>query len=143
MRVGFTGTRDGMTDQQRRSFIAWAKGCGATEFHHGCCLGADEDAFDVFTSADDLGFSRPRTVAHPPKNRAMICSLAEMLSDEKKEPLEYLTRNRLIVLACDVLAACPKGMAEELRSGTWSTIRFARSQGTPVVMFWPNGECIQ
>lgn len=139
MKIGFTGTREGTTDQQRRALIAWAKTAGVTEFHHGCCLGADEDAFDVFMSAGDLGFARPVIIAHPPANRSMLCRGAEEFSDEKRSPLPYLERNKCIVDACDVLVACPKE-PEELRSGTWSTVRYARKQGKKVVIIWADGE---
>jgi hypothetical protein len=81
MRVGFTGTREGMTDPQRRAFIAWATVAGATEFHHGCCIGADYDAWEVFASAGDLGFAKPRVVSHPPTDRSFLSSLAEMFAE--------------------------------------------------------------
>jgi hypothetical protein len=38
-----------------------------------------------------------------------------------------------------VLLAVPKGMIEELRSGTWSTIRRAKKHGINVVICWPDG----
>lgn len=138
MKVGFTGTRDGMTDEQRRAFIAWAKTAGATEFHHGCCLGADADAVDVFLSAADLGFSRPLIVAHQPAKKAMLSDESLWSSDVMKPPLDYLVRNRNIVDDSDILVACPKG-PEEQRSGTWSTVRYARKQGKRVLIFWPDG----
>ena len=138
MKVGFTGTRDGMTDEQRRAFIAWAKTAGATELHHGCCLGADADAVNVFLSAADLGFTRPLVVAHQPAKKAMLSNEAFMLSDRRQAPLDYLVRNRNIVDASEILVACPKG-PEEQRSGTWSTVRYARKQGKRVLIFWPDG----
>jgi hypothetical protein len=138
MKVGFTGTREGMADEQRRAFIRWAANAGVTEFHEGCCIGADDDAFDVMTSADDIGFTRPRIVAHPPTNRAAVSHSALMFADEQRTPADYLTRNRNIVDAADLLTACPKG-PEEQRSGTWATVRYARKVGKPVVIFWPDG----
>lgn len=45
-----------------------------------------------------------------------------------------LARNRRIVAAVDVLIAAPETDREELRSGTWATIRYARAAGKPVVM---------
>jgi hypothetical protein len=139
MKVGFTGTREGITVEQNRSLIAWAKTTGATEFHHGCCIGADSEAWDVFASGADLGFRSPKTVAHPPRLRGSICESTLHLSDEVRAAADYLARNRNIVDACEVLAACPKG-PEERRSGTWSTVRYARKQGKRVVIFWPDGE---
>lgn len=142
MKIGFTGTRDGMTTEQHRAVIAWAKTAGATEFHHGCCLGADDDAWEIFTSGPDLGFARPKTIAHPPIGERWLARNSKFLSDEVRPARDYLDRNRCIVDACDVLAACPKG-PEEQRSGTWSTIRYARKQGKRVVIFWPDGEATE
>ncbi len=138
MKLGFTGTRDGMTDEQRLAFIAWAKAAGVKEIHHGCCLGADVDAVDVFLSAADLGFTRPLIVAHQPAKRAMLSEEALWSSDVMKPPLDYLERNRNIVDSCDILLACPKG-PEELRSGTWATVRYARKRGKRLLIFWPCG----
>ena len=138
MKLGFTGTRHGMTDEQRRAFIAWVKGAGVTEFHYGVCVGADEDAWDVMASADDLGFAKPRVIAHPPSNPALRLSSTMPFDDEIRPVTDYLTRNRNIVDASAVLAATPEG-PERLRSGTWSTVRYAREQGKRVVIFWPDG----
>jgi hypothetical protein len=34
--------------------------------------------------------------------------------------------------------ACPRGYTEELRSGTWATIRYARKTGVPYVIIFPD-----
>jgi hypothetical protein len=138
MIVGFTGTRDGMTDEQRRAFIAWMKDHSPVEMHNGCCVGADEDAADVAMSAPDLGFTRPRLVAHPPTNRSRVCESVLMFADETRPDADYLARNQAIVDACDVLLACPKG-SEKRRSGTWATVRYARRVSKPVILFLPDG----
>ena len=52
----------------------------------------------------------------------------------------YLERNRDIVDACDILIACPRTLKEELRSGTWATVRYARKVGKPVAILWNNGK---
>lgn len=138
MEVGFTGTRSGMTSQQRMSFLGWLQkqpGGGVDEFHHGCCVGADEAAVDI------IDFM-PRALAiigHPPTVKTMESAKAVGRSTLVKAPAAYLTRNRNIVDASDVLLACPKG-PEEQRSGTWSTVRYARKRDRRVVVFWPNGE---
>lgn len=139
MRVGFSGTRDDMTDAQRRAFIHWCEQSPAAEFHHGCCIGADETAWEV-SSSREAGFPepKPRVVAHPPTNRSLLCNTAEMFADEVRPAADYLVRNRAIVDACDVLLAAPKG-PEEQRSGTWATVRHGRKQGKRIVLFWPDG----
>ena len=138
MKVGFTGTRDGMTDEQRRAFIRWVKTAGVTEFHYGVCIGADEDAWDVMVSGPDLGFTRPRTVAHPPSNLVLASQSTMMFDDEIRPTVPYAVRNQNIVDASELLLATPK-QEEELRSGTWLTIRYARKKKKPIVIFWPDG----
>ncbi len=38
-----------------------------------------------------------------------------------------------------LMVAAPKSFAEELRSGTWATVRYARKQKKPVVIVFPDG----
>jgi hypothetical protein len=135
MKVGFTGSRDGTTCEQHKALCAKVRELDITEFHHGCCVGADAEAF----AAVRTWVKAARTVAHPPDKRAMLSGNAVLLSDERREPRPYLDRNRDIVDACDVLLACPKG-PEEQRSGTWATVRYARKKGKQIYIFWPNGE---
>jgi hypothetical protein len=49
---------------------------------------------------------------------------------------EYLQRNRDIVDATDVLLAAPDG-PERVRSGTWSTVRYAYRAGRGVLLVMP------
>lgn len=131
-RIGFTGTRQSITQGQmtalRRLLIA--EGEGGAEVHHGDCVGADTACHVIAVS---LTY---RTVVHPPADSFYrgFCPGTEVLQEKP-----YLDRNKDIVDACDLLIACPQG-PEEQRSGTWSTIRYARRQGKPVVIVWPSGE---
>ena len=52
-------------------------------------------------------------------------------------PAPYLERNKEIVASSNLLIACPVGDKEELRSGTWSTVRFARKICTELVIVYP------
>lgn len=100
------------------------------EFHHGVCVGSDEQAHYV---AAGLKYW---TVGHPPvktvKMSAVVC-------DETREPRDYLPRNHDIVDETEVLVATPQKMREELRSGTWATVRYARALGREIYVVWPNG----
>jgi predicted Rossmann fold nucleotide-binding protein DprA/Smf involved in DNA uptake len=60
-------------------------------------------------------------------------------AEEVRPQRPYLDRNRDIVAASDVLIACPKG-PEQRRSGTWSTVRYARQARLPILIVWPDGE---
>lgn len=105
--IGFTGTRGGMTPEQKASFEAelWALPPGAA-FHHGACVGADEEA--VFLVHKVAAQTSPTWVAaHPgPKTRwdSQAAREASALCHGRKD---YRPRNTDIVKACDVLCAGP------------------------------------
>lgn len=129
MKIGFTGTRQGMTrlqGQALKDMLCDAEG----EFHHGDCLGADHEAHDIATELHLF------TVAHPPSDTRLR---AFTVANRIMEPLPYLERNRNIVRATDLLIAAPREMQEEIRSGTWSTVRYARSCGRRIWLFFPDG----
>lgn len=58
-------------------------------------------------------------------------------------PDEPLARNRTIVRRGDRLLAFPATEEEELRSGTWMTVRFARKLGRPVTIVTPSGKVVE
>jgi hypothetical protein len=119
MIVGFTGTIEGMSERQLTALRVHLMAVEPnSEFHHGDCLGADEEAHEI---AHELGFL---IVIHPPLNKSKraFCTRAFQVL----KPKQYLERNHDIVDACQVLFAAPKTDEEELRSGTWATVRYAR-----------------
>jgi hypothetical protein len=133
--VGFTGTREGMTIDQKETLIyllkANKKNNHRNEFHFGLCLGADEEAALI---AERLGYV---TVAHP-SDRPQWTS--DFVPDEYAQaPKPPLERNPDIVRASEILFAAPSGFVEVRRSGTWATIREARRTNTPLYIIWPDG----
>lgn len=132
IKVGFTGTRRGMTGSQWASLTALLKAfCqryDRVEFHHGQCIGADEEAASI---AKELGCW---IVSHPPTNQKAISNFA---FDEARAPRPYLQRNNGIVNEADVVLAAPGEIEEQLRSGTWATIRYARRSGKPAEILYP------
>jgi hypothetical protein len=125
MNVGFTGTQLGMSPNQMAQFLPRFAFYLPTVFHHGMCIGADEQAEEFVLRC----FPHVIIYGHMPINRSKVsmkCRPHHFL-----QPREYLERNKKIVDRSDVLLAAPKG-PEELRSGTWSTIRYARKKGIPV-----------
>lgn len=129
MKIGFTGTRKGMSAVQKVEVRGLVREMFKTldtnfQFHHGDCVGADAEFHEIVSD-----FQPSVIVIHPPINpraRAFCCS--KHIMPEKP----YLNRNRDIVDACDVLIAAPKSTREELRSGTWTTVRYARKRGKPI-----------
>jgi hypothetical protein len=62
-------------------------------------------------------------VAHPPINTSKMSSF---VSDETREPKEYILRNQDIVNESNKVYAAPYQAKEILRSGTWATVRYAK-----------------
>lgn len=144
MILGFTGTQDGMTDQQRETVEAVVSAqylphmdfalANVSEVNHGDCIGADEN-FHMICRRIGVPI-----VIHPPENESKraFCEGAALIHD----PLPYLDRNRVIVVTSDWLLATPKQNHEpagKRAGGTWYTVRFARTQAVPVLIVWPDG----
>jgi len=132
MKVGFTGTKIGMTVKQRKCLEMILDRIDPEEFHHGDCVGADAQAHII--ALEHLGIP---VHMHPPIKK-VFCANSEGAA-KIYEDKDYLVRNRDIVDATDILLACPKRKDEELRSGTWMTIRYARQQGKDIRIIYPDG----
>ena len=123
--IGFTGTRSGMSEAQKAGFIALLESLMPCVFHHGDCVGADEEAHLM---ARTLGIS---VVIHPPikDDLRAFCDGAS----EVRAPKSYFARNRDIVNECSLLIATPY-TDEETSGGTWYTINYARKVKKPVAI---------
>ncbi len=130
--VGFTGTQEGMTPAQVATLYSLLRNYSPEEFHHGDCIGADAQAHEEARRTK----SPPRIVCHPPiyKVKRAYCECDEYYEEE-----EYLQRNRNIVDSCFLLIAAPKEFDEQRRSGTWSTVRYAKKTGKQFLIILPDG----
>lgn len=134
--VGFTGTQLGMTLYQKPMVVARLQEIKAEHdvvtAMHGHCIGADDDFGTIAFNQDFTVIVRPGcdVNGNTPKR-------GQSAFDEEYPPEPYLVRNKKIVDGSDILLATPKEMEEVVRSGTWSTIRYARRIGKPVEIFWP------
>lgn len=133
--IGFTGTRYGMTDEQKATVTKILKGSVLVEgVHHGLCVGADKDFHDIALA---LGIP---VYGHPSVNK----TLQEKIPDEefvhlyKHQP--YLIRNNSIIDNTKYLIAAPYEFEDTVRSGTWYVIRHALKRGTVVSIVYPDGE---
>jgi hypothetical protein len=129
--VGFTGTRKGMTDSQEarvEDVLKRLRVTGASRFHHGDCIGADEMACWLARRHGYL------IVCHPPWIQT---KRADTKWDEIRAAKPYLERNRNIVAACQLLIATPYEAEEQRRGGTWSTVRYARTLGREIELVLP------
>ena len=139
--IGFTGTQVGMSEQQKKLFgkiIAILHSEGKIhEFHNGDCIGADFDACNIVQSVS----SEIKIYIHPPiidRKRAFF--KGAYFTHKAKD---YLDRNHDIVNDSDVLIATPKETFEQLRSGTWATIRYAKRRNKPVFLIHPDGNLLR
>lgn len=146
VRIGFTGTQEGMTVKQRLAFITAlmaevqlkldrAANVGAPwfEFHHGDCIGADEEAHTIVRS---IYGTYAQIHIHPPEIQT---KRAHLKADVPYAPQDYLVRNKEIVICSEFIFAAPMQNQDVQRSGTWSTIRYAHKQKTPCAIILNNG----
>ena len=134
--VGFTGTQRGPSGDQ---LLAFRKLLGMIKpisgLHHGDCIGWDAAAHEVFDIKDKFIAIHPPI--NPSKRANCVCKNANKMMFS---PKEYLDRNHGIVDATDILIACPSEEdGEALRSGTWSTVRYARKNKSPIIVVRPSG----
>lgn len=135
--LGITGTRRGATQHQLRAFDAFLasehqiSASPFTEAHHGDCIGFDAEAHWLLKNYN------VKVILHPPVSPAKraYCQGASHMWQAKP----YLERNNDIVDCCDVLVAAPSGLAEEMRSGTWAAVRYARRRRKLIRIIFPDG----
>jgi hypothetical protein len=109
LKIGFTGTKNGMTFDQKNNFLVTLDELNdehhLEEFHHGDCIGADEDAHQIV----ETYFPHVMIHIHPPENGYKRAFCKGGFSHQERP---FLVRNRHIVDLTDVLIATPDGEAE-------------------------------
>jgi hypothetical protein len=135
--LGYTGTRLGMSAAQKERLerILSSKEWGLTDilhFHHGDCIGSDEQAHDIARLYNWFIEGHPCTL-----NRLR----AWCVCDRTHHPLPPLERNRRIVDKASFLIATPAETREVIRSGTWATVRQAVrvGKGEACMVIFPDG----
>lgn len=131
--IGFTGSRSGMSDAQRETVTRLLRDAAPKIIRHGDAIGSDEQ-FHVLARMTEA-----KIVVHP-------CNLTDQRAycqaDEVKEAKAPLARNKDIVDNSTVVIATPDRADEQVRSGTWSTIRYARKEGKIVHVVTPDGSVL-
>ena len=135
-RLGFTGTRHGMQRDQHHAVMDLVRKLEPEEAHHGDCVGADMEFHEIVRVVQREAIIH----IHPPFKRE---HRAFCLGDEIHPEKDYLIRNQDIVKSSDAMVAAPRRNQEELRSGTWATIRYARKVGKPVFIVGPDGKFVE
>lgn len=133
--VGFTGTQHGMTMPQRTVVGMLLDEYQPKHVHHGDCIGADEQFHALCKKLEP----RPILHGHIPDDmsKRAFCDF-----DIEYAPQAYLKRNKAIVIMSDILIAAPKQGVEVVRSGTWSTVRYADGRNLSVRIVLPDGSVV-
>jgi hypothetical protein len=132
-KLAFSGSRFGMHSLQYSTFNNLLWDLWPEIFIHGCCRGADLEAH---LSVRQILKALVKIHVYPStaKTQAPIPQDCDVVH-ERQDPLH---RNCLIVAEGDELLVTPRG-GEELRSGTWHAVRYARKLGRTIHIVWPNG----
>ncbi len=139
--IGFTGTRRGMTHQQRKAVRSILDRYESGQFcHHGDCVGADAEFHSIAQHAGHF------VIIHPPESNQYrawskfdYVIAPENPRDSILPVAPYMVRNRAIVDASDLMIATPWESEERNSGGTWATVRMARAVRKPIAIVWPSG----
>lgn len=137
MIVAFTGTRAGLQPEQHNTLDRYFESLpDDTVLLHGGCVGADADAHESWLLLE-------REMEIFPQSKQPILVAPNLIGARRHKPChDPLERNREMVQRATHLVACPAG-PEIMRSGTWSTVRYARRLSLPITIIWPNGSVTQ
>jgi hypothetical protein len=145
MILGFTGTRFGMTDAQKRVVRNFLVERHVVEFHHGDCLGADDQAAmivkELRAGEGSLLLPKCKITIHPPIDQAYRAGhvVDPAHGDEIRMAKTHFARNRDIVDESAVLIGTPAQDKWQTVGGTWYTIEYARKRQKSMMVVWPNG----
>lgn len=141
MTLGFTGTRKGMTQEQKNVVTELTyrlapriESTGHT-FLHGCAEGGDREFHDI---AAGIGSRH----LFPIKRDQIEWAAANATTSDLIVPLQTdpIGRNHVMVDLAEAFLAAPYGWIEQTRgSGTWATIRYCRKIKRVLYVVWPDG----
>jgi hypothetical protein len=136
MRIGFTGTRHGMTASQLDCVRELLHRLRPTVVRHGNCVGADSQFHRVA-----LAMGIP-VEAHPANNVGFTLRATLPGASVVHPARTARERNTDIVEQSDILIATPgvQGNVQRAHSGTWMTIRIAAARQHPCYLVTPEGE---
>ena len=144
MKIGFTGTRSGMSDKQKkevRRLLANILSTDEVILIHGGCVGADTDFHNIAREFGDSFYIRvfPGHFKNDPKNTKYKGNYED--ADEIKESQTHFKRNRDIVDNCDLLIATPFhsnqiDFIEFKKGGTKYTVDYAIKINRPIEIIY-------
>jgi hypothetical protein len=134
IKIGFTGNRHGLRPEQEEQIILILDKYDNIIVSHGDCVGSDTDFHKLCIKYKEAHLDKTIMIhIFPPNNPTLRAfNKADVLMEEKP----YLERNLNIIKNSSILIGCPIDKnKEELRSGTWSTIRQARKKNLLIYIF--------
>ena len=133
MKIGVTGTRNGMTNCQKDNVLKFLQDIKQrfenAELHHGDCIGVDVEVAEI---AQSLGYF---VVNYPPVDQSLR---AFHKSSKILTPKTYFARNRDIVDNVDFLLVIPRENTHQNFGGTWYTHDYAVKKNRSVKIFFPD-----
>ncbi len=118
MKIGFTGTRNEITIQQRLWLVSFIIEGQPEEVAHGDCIGADAEFHSIV--AERAPKCRIEIWPSPYEKMRAFCD-----GDIVHAPMPAKKRDQLIVDFADTFVGCPPTNKEITRSGSWATLRMA------------------
>jgi hypothetical protein len=137
MKIGFFGTLRGLTQLQKDAFTDLIKEMDIKEFHHGDCVGADEQAHNIIRKiAPDCEIN-----IHPPV-RDLHRAYCE--GDVDFVEMDYIARNEEIIDFTDMVVACTdqriKGQRKVGPNDPWRALEYAEEVKKHTIIIKGNGE---
>lgn len=142
--MGITASRHGMTAPQGKALRALIEKFKPREFHHGDCVGGDEDGHEIYDnwrrSTSALTLDEAHVIhVHPPDDDKLRARVKLREGDVLHEEKPYHARNHDIVNVSTIMVGLPYTAEEEVKSGTWATIRYAKKHGMKPYVIRPDG----
>lgn len=131
--VAFTASREGLTRVQY-DIVSNIVATGPDQVMHGDCIGGDASIHEICVQA---GLTEDQIVIYPGMSERFRAFKTE---GKVHPPRDNHQRNRLMVMLCERLIACPNTMKKSRRSGTWYTISYALSRAVPTYIIFPDGK---
>lgn len=143
--LAFTGTLKGTTKFQWQTLDDLLRSQeSGTAVCHGVAIGADYEFHQLCRgyAMPICGF--PGNIAN---KRADIPAQEFAILFPEKYPLvrnrDMVDYSKLYSNQYGFLIVCPKGEHEELRSGTWAAVRYARASAMNIAYIWPSDGALE
>jgi hypothetical protein len=138
MKIGITGTRSGMSPEQKIQFIKLIDKLKPTSFIDGCCIGVDEETYLIVKEMGIQTIGRPGYSALTQENINEFRSVYQR--DIMHMAQTHFARNRDIVKESDIMIAIPYELNG--KGGTNYTIDYSIKMKKPLYIILRNGEII-